>query len=172
LENMNILNDTTKKMRRFAHQLYVAQRGTAGDKSVTNPQFHWWAGILFALLILVGGGCWSVWLYMQHHHVEPTATSESVDSVVYRQVLVQSAIATMQARERAVDTILRNWQNRSVVVIEADEAVEGGVLEGGSATEPEFPTSTATTTIDAEMPLIDPELGAVEVPEEELLLLE
>lgn len=107
-----------------------SQRG-AREKKLVHPRREWSIGVLIALLIIAGSATWSALTYVQYQEVELNQSSASESEVVvYRESLVEAALAVYDEREAKLEQLLSGVRSEPVV----DEV-------------PETATTSATTSV-------------------------
>jgi hypothetical protein len=105
---------------KLTKHLLRSQRG-AREKKLVHPRREWSIGVLIALLIMAASASWSALTYVQYQEVELNQSSASESEVVvYRESLVEAALAIYDERETRLEQLLSGVRSEPVV----DEVTE------------------------------------------------
>lgn len=89
------------------------------DPQIMHPERDWLIGIAFALTIFIVSASWSMTVYLKNRNAAATMEFEQEsESVVYRESMVNEALARIQARADTLESLLE--ESEALVVEEVE----------------------------------------------------
>jgi hypothetical protein len=117
------------------------------DRNIMHPEREWFLGVFLGLVILCIGIAWSVSTYMQFKNVSLTSLSTEEENVVYRQSLVDTALADFEVRKKSYEDLKKQLLGKykksievvapPVVSTENSSSTENTVVEEPLVASPE-----------------------------------
>ena len=112
------------------------------DRSIMHPMRDWLTGLALGAGILTIGVAWGVSTYFQFNNVSVGGDSGEDVSVVYRQSLVETALADFEARKKEYEAIKQTLldKQRTVETVTLPPVEETATTTEETLSEPEMST--------------------------------
>lgn len=137
-----------KLIKKMVEHIFHPHKKEFVDNNLMHPEREWSIGLLIGMVLVLMGGWWSVYSYMQYNEVSiENVDSVAPDSFVYRASVVEEVLKNFSERKKNYDSLLPKSEdlNQSLVATTTQSTSSPEVL----------PTDRSTEIIPA-MPQSDP----------------
>ncbi len=152
------------KISEIARKLVKPNNISLRSLQIMHPQREWGIGLLIAVLIFAGSGIWSAKTYLSYRNFSLENDSEiETNSVVYRETLVESALATFASKKISFDNLSKQEISPAETVVpsasstnvEMDtiESVETATNTKAAKMESDN-SSTSSTDLENDLPVL------------------
>jgi hypothetical protein len=149
-------NSTIKKM---VSGILQGRKNASYDRHIMHPEREWFVAVFIGLVLFAIGISWNVSTHLQFKNVAISTVPESEETVVYRESLVESALADFETRKRQYEELKQSLLEKRVAVPVVPEVI---TPVGEQSTTTEESVEDSTESVPAE---VDPS-----IPEESVVL--
>jgi hypothetical protein len=155
---------TKKEITKFAKNIIRSQKGLQ-NRQLMHPRREWMTGILIAVCIFGASITWSSLQYFEYKNSDQQTIAESeVPVSVYRETLVQEALAAFEKKALKLNMLLGG---RVPVLLEEEVVIEPDTEVSDSPEVSEEKNEDTATTTEVSASSSEPEIVSKEpVPEE------
>jgi hypothetical protein len=147
-------------IKKMASYILRSKGKAVTDRSIMHPKREWMTGIMVALLVSGVGIFWSIRTYNQFSHIEINNGANEEEEVVYKESMIETALADFSARKKAYEELktqlLNKYQKRQIILPEPEPEPEPEI---------EISTSTEEAVVILEGEVITVEDPVTEVGE-------
>mgnify|MGYP006288430683 CR=1 len=120
-----------------------------------NPVRDWIIALVIAITVFTVGGWWSASTYLSFRNLSPDTEHRESDSVVYRESMVEAALARLDERASAYATLVEEYVSNDPPPGDPEPVVPTATSSSQTATstnEEAGPTSPASTSTPSSAP--------------------
>lgn len=136
-------------IKKMASYILRSRNKAFFDRSIMHPKRDWLTGIIVALVVAGVGIFWSARAYNQYSHIEITTTNLEEEEVIYRESLIETALADFAARKNAYEELKTQLLNK---------------YQKQEAAVPVIETEISTSTPTEEIPVLIDEESSTDIP--------
>jgi hypothetical protein len=103
---------------------------TVMERNIMHPERDWLLGIFVGMVVVTIAAVWSMGTYVQFKNISVTSSTDSPDSIIYKENLVNSALTDFGERKEMYELLKKELIGKKQVPAETVAPVEVPVVGG------------------------------------------